>query len=141
MPATARLLPDGQPIAFGSVCSGMEAASQAMRPLGWVPAYLSEIEDAPVSVLRHRHQAHDLRAGAAPGTTALWGDFTALRPRHMRRFGLRFPDDYSLVPHRGAMISDSARYRMLGNSMAVPVIAWLAQRVEDAIFTNIERNA
>ncbi len=52
-----------------------------------------------------------------------------------------FPDNYSLVPYRSGMMSDSARYRMLGNSMAVPVIAWLARHVEAAIFSNLERMA
>lgn len=52
-----------------------------------------------------------------------------------------FPDNYSLVPFRGGMTSDSARYRMLGNSMAVPVIHWIAARIEAAIFANLERMA
>ncbi|WP_430430212.1 DNA cytosine methyltransferase [Oceanicaulis sp.] len=40
---------------FGSVCSGIEAASQAWRPLGWSPAFFSEIEKFPSAVLAHHH--------------------------------------------------------------------------------------
>lgn len=39
---------------FGSVCSGIEAASVAWRPLGWEPAWFSEIEPFPCAVLAHR---------------------------------------------------------------------------------------
>ncbi|MDR1686835.1 MAG: DNA cytosine methyltransferase [Desulfovibrio sp.] len=37
-----------------------------------------------------------------------------------------FPDNYTAVP--GA--SDSARYRALGNSMAVPVMRWIGERIK-----------
>jgi DNA (cytosine-5)-methyltransferase 1 len=47
-----------------------------------------------------------------------------LTPReHERCFG--FPDDYTLI--EGA--SDSVRYEALGNSMAVPVMRWLGERI------------
>lgn len=39
---------------FGSVCSGIEAASVAFNPLGWEAAWFSEIEKFPSSVLAHR---------------------------------------------------------------------------------------
>lgn len=38
---------------YGSVCSGIEAASKAWEPLGWKPAWLSEIEPFPSAVLAH----------------------------------------------------------------------------------------
>ena len=40
---------------FGSVCSGIEAASEAWRPLGWDAAFFSEIEAFPSAVLAARH--------------------------------------------------------------------------------------
>jgi DNA (cytosine-5)-methyltransferase 1 len=39
---------------YGSVCSGIEAASVAWEPLGWKAAWLSEIEPFPSAVLAHR---------------------------------------------------------------------------------------
>jgi len=51
-----------------SVCSGIEAASVAWEPLGFVPAAFSEIEPFPCSVLRHRF----------PGVPNL-GDMTKFR--------------------------------------------------------------
>lgn len=39
---------------YGSVCSGIEAASVAWEPLGWSPAFFSEIEKFQCQVLEHR---------------------------------------------------------------------------------------
>jgi len=39
---------------YGSVCSGIEAASVAWHPLGWKPQWFSEIEHFPSAVLKHR---------------------------------------------------------------------------------------
>lgn len=38
---------------FGSVCSGIEAASVAWEPLGWLAAWFAEIDAFPSSVLAH----------------------------------------------------------------------------------------
>jgi len=40
---------------YGSVCSGIEAATTAWHSLGWVPAWFSEIEDFPCRVLNHHY--------------------------------------------------------------------------------------
>jgi DNA (cytosine-5)-methyltransferase 1 len=40
---------------FGSVCSGIEAASVAWAPLGWKAAWLAEIEPFPCAVLAHHY--------------------------------------------------------------------------------------
>jgi DNA (cytosine-5)-methyltransferase 1 len=51
-----------------------------------------------------------------------------LTPRECERLQ-GFPDDYTLVPHRGKPMADGPRYKALGNSMAVPVMAWIGQRI------------
>ena len=40
---------------FGSVCSGIEAASVAWEPLGWKAAWFAEIEPFPCAVLAHHY--------------------------------------------------------------------------------------
>jgi DNA (cytosine-5)-methyltransferase 1 len=43
-----------------------------------------------------------------------------------------FPDDYTLIPWRKRDASecpDGPRYKALGNSMAVPVMAWIGARI------------
>jgi len=40
---------------YGSVCSGVEAATVAWHPLGWEPQWFSEIEKFPSAVLQHHY--------------------------------------------------------------------------------------
>ncbi len=40
---------------YGSVCSGIEAATVAWHSLGWTPSWFSEIEKFPSAVLAHRY--------------------------------------------------------------------------------------
>jgi DNA (cytosine-5)-methyltransferase 1 len=42
-------------VIYGSVCSGIEAATAAWHPLGWTPAFFSEIERFPSRVLAHHY--------------------------------------------------------------------------------------
>ncbi|PMW26445.1 DNA cytosine methyltransferase, partial [Pseudomonas sp. FW305-3-2-15-A-R2A1] len=51
-----------------------------------------------------------------------------LTPRECERLQ-GFPDDYTLVEYREKLASDGPRYRALGNSMAVPVMRWIGQRI------------
>lgn len=46
---------DGDAITYGSVCSGIEAASVAWHDLGWQAAWLAEIEPFPSAVLAHHY--------------------------------------------------------------------------------------
>lgn len=40
-----------------------------------------------------------------------------------------FPDDWTAIPYRGKPAADGPRYRSLGNSMAVPCMAWIGRRI------------
>jgi DNA (cytosine-5)-methyltransferase 1 len=51
-----------------------------------------------------------------------------LTPRECERLQ-GFPDDWTLIPYRGKPAVDGPRYKVIGNSMAVPVVAWLGQRI------------
>lgn len=42
-------------LTFGSVCSGIDAASAAWGPLGWRAAWFAEIEPSPSAVLAHHY--------------------------------------------------------------------------------------
>ena len=44
-----------------------------------------------------------------------------------------FPDNYTLITYRNAPANDSARYRVLGNSWAVPVVRWIGTRIQQLI--------
>jgi DNA (cytosine-5)-methyltransferase 1 len=51
-----------------------------------------------------------------------------LTPRECERLQ-GFPDDYTLIEYRGKLAADGPRYKSLGNSMAVPVMRWIGQRI------------
>jgi site-specific DNA-cytosine methylase len=60
----------------------------------------------------------------------------AIMPMGPRRYTPRecerlqgFPDDFTLVPFRGKPAKDSPRYKALGNSMPVPVMYWIGERI------------
>lgn len=52
-----------------------------------------------------------------------------LTPRECERL-MGLPDDYTRVMYRNRAARDGPRYKALGNSMAVPVLRWIAQRME-----------
>jgi DNA (cytosine-5)-methyltransferase 1 len=54
-----------------------------------------------------------------------------LTPRECERLQ-GFPDDWTLRLADGSEQSDSARYRELGNAVAVPVAAWITRRLATA---------
>ena len=58
---------------FGSVCSGIEAASVAWHPLGWQAAWFAEIEPFPCAVLAHHYP-----------TVPNLGDMTTIAPRVLK---------------------------------------------------------
>lgn len=71
---------------------------------------------------------------AAAGYMQVVGDMQVRRltPTECERLQ-GFPDGYTLVPHRGKPAADGPRYKSLGNSMAVPVMAWIGKRIDQAI--------
>lgn len=42
-----------------------------------------------------------------------------------------FPDGWTDVEFKGRAMSDTQRYKMLGNSMAVPVVRWIGTRIDE----------
>ncbi len=51
-----------------------------------------------------------------------------LTPRECERLQ-GFPDDWTAIPYRGKPASDGPRYKAIGNSMAVPVMKWIGERI------------
>jgi site-specific DNA-cytosine methylase len=44
-----------------------------------------------------------------------------------------YPDDWTRWRHDGQQISDSARWRLIGNGVATPVAYWIAKRLRAAL--------
>jgi DNA (cytosine-5)-methyltransferase 1 len=84
------------------------------------------------SELRVSEIANLTVGGGKPGQgypAALQGSAVRrLTPRECERLQ-GFPDDYTAVPYRGKPAADGPRYKALGNSMAVPVMRWIGERI------------
>lgn len=48
-----------------------------------------------------------------------------------------FPRGYTAVPYRNKPATDSPRYKAVGNSMAVPVMRWIGERIHQVIECSI----
>lgn len=83
------------------------------------------------SIADYREGVGTLRAnggdlGGGSETLLIQGDaIRRLTPRECERLQ-GFPDDYTLL---GEQTPDGPRYKALGNSMAVPVMAWIGKRI------------
>jgi DNA (cytosine-5)-methyltransferase 1 len=93
--------------------------------------HLNRISDYTPVVVDRRYSA----SAHAPGRTT---EYTVRRltPRECERLQ-GFPDDYTLVPvlkgsriKRVTAAADSPRYKVLGNSMPVPVMRWIGKRIQ-----------
>ena len=78
---------------------------------------------------------HCLRSGASKAdkheSTIYIKQAAAVRrltPRECERLQ-GFPDDHTLIPWRGKIAPDGPRYKALGNSMAVPIMRWIGERI------------
>ncbi len=73
------------------------------------------------------HAGSHANAGGQVGVTVGTG-VRRLTPRECGRL-MGFPDDWTTIPWRGRLAPDGRQYKALGNSMAVPVLRWLLDRL------------
>ena len=87
-------------------------------------------------------QAQALSRSQTPAVAQHGMAVRRLTPRECERLQ-GFPDDYTLIPYRGKHAADGPRYKALGNSMAVPCMAWIGRRIAlvDALAHELERTA
>lgn len=130
------------PVAFSAKDHGADAGSIAptLRSMGHDGSHANGGGQVAVAFdMRGReggaqfegpHDSANLRA-ASGGSSRSYVAASAVRrltPRECERLQ-GFPDDFTLVPHRGKPMADGPRYKMLGNSMAVPVVRWIGERI------------
>jgi DNA (cytosine-5)-methyltransferase 1 len=89
----------------------------------------------PIDSMNHIAKALDTSRGLDPscnqGVMAVQQAMAVRRltPKECERLQ-GFPDNYTDIKPKGKATPDGPRYKALGNSMAVPVMAWIGQRIQ-----------
>ena len=95
---------------YGSVCSGIEAASQAWHPLGWSPVFFSEVDKFPSAVLAHHYGSNMPDEAISGNGVPNYGDMTKFEgwPDHAIDVlvGGTPCQDYSVAGLRAGMAGD-----------------------------------
>jgi DNA (cytosine-5)-methyltransferase 1 len=115
-------------IVMPTLVSNGDAHSGFRNEHGIVPvAFNSDQSEKARSMGEREEHTPTLRAG---------GEISMARGMEVRRLTplecsrlQGFPDNYLDVLHNGKPMADGPRYKALGNSMAVPVIRWLGERI------------
>lgn len=107
----------------GEACHPLAAGAHA-------PAVAFQASQSGMRMGGGVHPTLDSNNGSRRHSGALIGSAVRrLTPRECERLQ-GFPDDWTLIHHRGKPAADGPRYKALGNSMAVPVMAWIGRRIE-----------
>ena len=130
------------PIAFSSNMSVPDARTDGTTPTiklggqGGNPpaiAFSAGQSSQAGSLGLREEQAPTLRGGASGTnmTPTILKDMSVRRltPRECERLQ-GFPDDYTLIQYRNKPAADGPRYKALGNSMAVPVMRWIGEKIK-----------
>ena len=121
IPLTVGTLSDGEP----SLTCNHEA------PIGLIPRGIG-IDGGNVGFTLRSNPSHSGDKGDGGVNTTMVAQGYAVRrltPRECERL-MGFPDDYTAIPYRNKSAAAGPRYKALGNSMAVPVIRWIGERIE-----------
>jgi DNA (cytosine-5)-methyltransferase 1 len=108
----------------------------------WVKEGKAILQPIPFGVSEQPDVGHCLRSGASKAdkheSTTYIAQSMAVRrltPTECERLQ-GFPDNYTNIPWRKAIDSpDGPRYKALGNSMAVPVMKWIGERIKLQMLT------
>ena len=132
--AVVMCMTDTQPHAMvdGEVCGALSATMQKDPPVvGFAANQRGEVRlqggDGTVVGAIPASQSGKQVQGITDGYAV-----RRLTPRECERLQ-GFPDDWTKVPYRGKTADecpDTPRYKAIGNSMAVPVMRWIGERIE-----------
>lgn len=128
---------DGQTNAMTSVNLAPTLTSHAKKD----PPLIYPAEDEPVTLQIHGRKpgggkgafatlsTHNIQTPITGGREKRGLTVRRLTPRECERLQ-GFPDDYTDIPYRNKEHApDGPRYKALGNSMAVPVMRWIGERI------------
>ena len=119
---------------FVAECLTAKGADDRMPDKGRLPCVIEPI------VMATGQANAEITYDVSPTLTRLCEQTIVLRYSQLRRFTPRecerlqgFPDDWTKIPWRNKpaeQCPDGLRYKACGNSMAVPVMRWIGERIE-----------
>lgn len=117
-----------------SLFSGMEAAHLAWLPLGWRCKGVAEIDPAACALLISRGSNSTLQTLCCYVVHAIYSSILGETwPANSFAVEIEVDCGWTLVPNAaGKPMADGPRYKMLGNSFAVPVIRWIGESIQRA---------
>jgi len=134
---------------YGSVCSGVEAATLAWQPLGWEAKFYAEVEPFPSAAIAENVIGRQVENGGngigakeevaytqnCTGVMGVCQNATVRRllPVECEKL-MGFPDNHTRIPWKGKPeeeCPDAPRYKACGNSMCVNVMAWIGHRIDE----------
>lgn len=124
--------PTQDPISSTGVCHALGTGSRG----GQASAAIAFAENSRAELRFEGGDGHTVGAlkvgGGKPGQSypaAMVGSAVRrLTPTECERLQ-GFPDSWTAIQQRGKEATDGPRYKSLGNSMAVPVLRWIGQRI------------
>jgi len=120
-------------VAFSCKDHGADAGDIAptLRGMGYDSSHANGGGQIAVAhTLRAEHDASEDGTGRGVPLVVPTQAVRRLTPRECERLQ-GFPDDYTNVTYRNKPAADGPRYKALGNSMAVPVMRWIGQRIQE----------
>ena len=93
------------------------------QPIGWSEELTASVDMAGTLQYGGQGGRHD---GVMTQAMAV----RRLTPKECERLQ-GFPDNYTDIRPKGKATPDGPRYKALGNSMAVPVMAWIGKRIQE----------
>lgn len=124
-----------QPLMAGGPVGGNQGGDFIVQPVAFVQNSRDEVhlfggDGGTVGALAAEAGAKQ-QCYIAFDTTQITSAVRRLTPTECERLQ-GFPDGYTLIPVRGKPAADGPRYKALGNSMAVPVMRWIGDRIQQA---------
>ncbi|MEJ2767578.1 DNA cytosine methyltransferase [Mycetohabitans sp. B46] len=80
------------------------------------------------STMRSMGRANSCQSGGGCQAVAYEGAVRRLTPRECERL-MGLDDDYTAIDIQGKRAADAPRYKALGNSMAIPPMRWIGERI------------
>jgi DNA (cytosine-5)-methyltransferase 1 len=101
----------------------------------WMAVAFSAGQSSEAGSLGLREEQSPTLRGAASGTNQVPAMMQGmavrrLTPRECERLQ-GMSDDFTLIPWKGKNAPDGPRYKAIGNSWAVPVLTWIAKRINE----------